>query len=78
MDHQSFRATAAAALPSTTRADRLTWVLVALISASYFIGLTVGHIFAQDDFAAYLMHAVNLVEGQPYTQIRYVSNPEAP
>jgi hypothetical protein len=78
VDNQSFRATDNIAPPTTTRADRLTWAMVALISASYFIGLSPGHIFAQDDFAAYIMHAANLVEGRPYTQIRYVPNPEAP
>jgi hypothetical protein len=78
VDNQSFRATPDVAPPTTTRADRLTWVLVALISASYFIGLTPGHSFAQDDFAAYIMHAANLVEGRPYTEIRYVPNPQAP
>jgi hypothetical protein len=30
---------------------RLTWVLVAVIAASYFYGLTPGHVFVQDDFA---------------------------
>jgi hypothetical protein len=64
--------------PKASHADRLTWALVVLISASYFIGLTPGHIFAQDDFAAYLMHAANLVERRPYTQIHYVPNPAAP
>jgi hypothetical protein len=64
--------------PRASFADRLTWGLVVLISASYFTGLTPGHIFAQDDFAAYLMHAANLVEGRPYTQIHYVPNPAAP
>lgn len=65
-------------LPSSPFAERLVWVLVALISALYFTGLTSGHIFAQDDFAAYLMHAANLVQGQRYTQIHYLPNPDAP
>lgn len=56
----------------------VTWVLVAVISACYFVGITPGHIFAQDDFAAYVMHAANLVEQRPYTQIHYLTNPEAP
>ena len=59
-------------------AERLTWILVAIISATYFSGLTPGHVFVQDDFAAYVMHAANLVEGRPYTEIHYVPNPEAP
>lgn len=59
-------------------ADRFTWAVVAIIAVSYFFGLTPGHVFVQDDFAAYLMHAANLVEHRPYTTIRYVPNPQAP
>lgn len=58
--------------------DQLTWVLVAIIASAYFFGLTPGHVFAQDDFAAYVMQAANLVEHRRYTDIRYVPNPEAP
>ena len=29
-----------------------------------------------EDFAAYVMHASNLVEGRPYTDIHYVPNPD--
>jgi len=64
------------ALPSS--ADRLAWTLVGIIAVLYFFGLTPGHVFAQDDFAAYVMHAANLVEGRAYTQIHYLTNPEAP
>jgi hypothetical protein len=53
-------------------------VLVAIIASAYFFGLTPGHVFAQDDFAAYVMQAANLVEHRRYTDIRYVPNPEAP
>jgi len=56
----------------------LTWAVVAAISSPYFFGLTPGHVFGQDDFAAYVMHATNLVEGRPYSTIRYVHNPQAP
>ena len=62
----------------STCLDRLAWGLVAIIAISYFFGLTPGHVFAQDDFAAYVMQAANLVEHRPYTDIRYVPNPEAP
>ena len=78
MDNQGPSTTPSLAPPKTTRADWLTWIFVALISTSYFIGLTPGHIIAQDDFAAYVMHAANLVEGRTYAQIRYVANPAAP
>ncbi len=33
--------------------------------------------FVQDDFAAYVMHAANVVEGRPYADIHYVPNHEA-
>jgi len=66
-----------AAAASTCLYDRLTWIIVTIIAGSYFFGLTPGHIFAQDDFGAYVMHAENLVQGRPYTQIHYVPNPEA-
>lgn len=63
---------------SSSLADQITWVIVAITAIAYFFGLTPGHVFAQDDFAAYVMHAANLVEHRPYTDIRYVPNPEAP
>jgi hypothetical protein len=47
--------------------DQLTWVLVAIIASAYFFGLTPGHVFAQDDFAAYVMQAANLVEHRRYS-----------
>jgi hypothetical protein len=56
----------------------LTWAVVAAISSLYFFGLTPGHFFVQDDFAAYVMHAANLVDGRPDTAIEYVPNPQAP
>jgi hypothetical protein len=56
----------------------LLWAAVAAISSLYFFGLTSGHVFVQDDFAAYVMHAANVVEGRPYTSIQYVPNPPAP
>lgn len=58
--------------------DRLTWTLVAVMATAYFFGLTAGHVFVQDDFAAYVMHAANLVEGRPYSAIHYVPNTQAP
>jgi len=52
--------------------------LVAVIAAVYLTHLTPGHVFVNDDFAAYVMHAANLVDGRPYTAINYVPNPKAP
>jgi len=48
------------------------------MATAYFFGLTAGHVFVQDDFAAYVMHAANLVEGRPYSAIHYVPNTQAP
>ena len=62
----------------STCLDRLAWGLVAIIGISYFFGLTPGHVFVQDDFAAYVMHAANVVSGRPYSEIHYVPNREAP
>jgi hypothetical protein len=56
----------------------LQLVLVAIIAAVYLTHLSPGHVFVNDDFAAYVMHATNLAEGQPYTAINYVPNPLAP
>ncbi len=52
--------------------------LLAVIAAVYLVHLSTGHVFVNDDFAAYVMHAANLVEGRPYTAINYVPNPKAP
>ncbi len=51
--------------------------LIGVIAAVYLSHLSSGHVFANDDFAAYVMHAANLVEGRPYTAINYVPNPKA-
>lgn len=53
----------------------LTMILV--ITAIYAATVTPGHAFMPDDFAAYVMHAANLVEGRPYTDIHYIFNPDA-
>jgi hypothetical protein len=47
------------------------------VAISYLVALSPGHAFANDDFAAYVMHAKNLVEGRSYSDIRYISNPAA-
>jgi len=53
------------------------WIAVAAMMVTYVATLTYGHPFGLDDFAAYVMHAENLVDGHPYTDIRYVPNPNA-
>lgn len=55
----------------------LQFVLIGVIAAVYLAHLSPGHVFINDDFAAYVMHAANLVEGRPYTAINYVPNPKA-
>ena len=51
--------------------------IVFVISICYLVSLNPGHVFVNDDFAAYIMHAKNLVEGHPYSDIRYIPNPDA-
>lgn len=55
----------------------LQWVLVALIGFTYVVSLTPGHALIPDDYAAYIMHAANIVEGRPYAEIKFVPNPDA-
>jgi hypothetical protein len=47
------------------------------VAICYLDALTPGHAFVNDDFAAYVMHAKNLVEGHAYSDIRYIPNPNA-
>lgn len=53
------------------------WGIVLIVAAAYLIRLTPGHVFVNDDFAAYVMHAANLAEGRPYSAIHYIPNPKA-
>jgi hypothetical protein len=55
----------------------LRWGVFGVIAIAYFCDLKPGHIFVNDDFAAYVMHAANLVEGRPYAVVNYVANPKA-
>ena len=60
------------------RRKRLSqWICIVAVGTAYLVTLKPGHVIAQDDFAAYIMHAANLVEGRPYTAIHYVANPQA-
>lgn len=52
-------------------------VVVLGIGAVHLASLREGHIWG-DDFAEYLLHARNLVEGSPYAAIGYVYNPHYP
>jgi hypothetical protein len=51
--------------------------IIVVVAICYLVALTPGHVFVNDDFAAYVMHAKNLVEGRPYSDIRYIPNPDA-
>jgi hypothetical protein len=51
--------------------------IVVVVAICYLVTLKPGHVFVNDDFAAYIMHAKNLVEGHPYSDIRYIPNPDA-
>ena len=55
------------------------WLFSLLITIALFHSLTVrqGHIWG-DDFAMYVSHARNLVEGRPYAQTGYLFNPASP
>jgi hypothetical protein len=55
----------------------LQWLLVALIGVAYLMSLTPGHALIPDDYAAYIMHAANIVEGRPYSEIKFIANPDA-
>jgi hypothetical protein len=55
----------------------LVVAIVLVVAICYVVTLKPGHVFVNDDFAAYIMHAKNLVEGRPYSDIRYIPNPDA-
>jgi hypothetical protein len=52
-------------------------IAMLLVLIAYVATVTEGHDFIPDDFAAYVMHAKNLVEGRPYGDIHYIFNPAA-
>jgi len=53
------------------------WSVIVIIAVAYLAHLSPGHDFVNDDFAAYVMHAANLVQGRTYTNIDYIPNPKA-
>jgi hypothetical protein len=52
-------------------------VTIVVVAIFYVVTLKPGHVFVNDDFAAYIMHATNFVEGRSYSDIRYIPNPDA-
>lgn len=55
----------------------LVVTLLATITVFYGSTLRPGHIWG-DDFAMYIHHAQNIVEGRPYADTGYIFNPAAP
>jgi hypothetical protein len=55
------------------------WLIFLLISIAVFHTATLrqGHIWA-DDFAMYIHHGQNIVDGRPYVQTGYLFTPTAP
>jgi hypothetical protein len=53
------------------------WLALALITPIYFSTIPPGHPIDLDDFAAYIMHASNIVNGRPYAALNYIPNPNA-
>jgi hypothetical protein len=62
---------------ANVRKNLLRWGVIVFVAVAYLASVSPGHVFVNDDFAAYVMHAANLVEGRPYTFIHYVPNPQA-
>ena len=51
-------------------------ILLLLVGLSYSFTLRPGH--RAGDFALFMQHTINLVEGQPYARTGFVRNPETP
>jgi 4-amino-4-deoxy-L-arabinose transferase-like glycosyltransferase len=63
-------------LPAT-RARFYSASLLAAIGIFYFATIRPGHVWG-DDFAMYVHHAQNIVEGRPYGDTGYIYNPAVP
>jgi hypothetical protein len=55
----------------------MSWVIVGVLAITYVSTLSPGHDFEADDFAAYVQHASNIVEGRPYSFSNNIPNPKA-
>jgi Dolichyl-phosphate-mannose-protein mannosyltransferase len=51
--------------------------LILSVAGFYFVTLRPGHVWG-DDFAQYIQHGFNLVNGRPYTESGYIYNPQFP
>lgn len=80
---QKFRENLARTMPNhpqeTQTAYTCLWLIVLLVTIATFHASTVrqGHIWG-DDFAMYVHHAQNLVDGRPYSDTGYLFTPTAP
>ena len=59
---------------SITGRNLVVAVLLVLVAAFYIATIRVGHQWG-DDFALYLHHARNLIDGKPYTDVGLIDNP---
>src|SRR5579862_3062017 len=57
--------------------DRLVLVVIGLMVVFYLATIRQGHDWG-DDFAQYILHARNIVEGLPYDATGYIYNPSYP
>lgn len=64
-----------AGLGTRVRANALAGLLILLIGLFYLATIREGHVWG-DDFALYIHHAKNLVEGKPYADTGYIYNPQ--
>lgn len=62
---------------SGSRAKLYLTFLLGVIACFYGLTLRQGHVWG-DDFAMYIHHAENMIEGRPYADTGYVYNPAVP
>src|SRR5579859_5083789 len=62
---------------SASRASSAAYVAIALIGIFFVLTRRPGQHWG-DDFAAYIHHAENIVEGRPYADIGYIFNLQNP
>jgi 4-amino-4-deoxy-L-arabinose transferase-like glycosyltransferase len=74
--HIRIEASVASQPASSALSNSLVALLLAIIAIFYASTLRPGHIWG-DDFAMYIHHAKNIVEGRPYADTGYIFNPAA-
>jgi hypothetical protein len=62
---------------ASSRERQAAALLIALVTVVQWLALSPGHDWG-DDFAMYVSHARNLVEGRPYDDTGYIFNPRYP